>query len=133
MKIGLKKIKDASPDSTHIVGWIQGTYFAVTGIWPLVSISSFMSVTGPKTDIWLVKTAGVVIAVTGISIMLASFYKRYHRETVFLAGFSALGLGIIDVKYFLAGSLSPVYLVDACVEFPFFIFWAWKFSSQPFG
>ena len=30
--------------------WVQGAYFLVTGVWPLVSIRSFQAVTGKKTD-----------------------------------------------------------------------------------
>jgi hypothetical protein len=36
----------------------------MTGLWPLVSIGTFQQVTGPKTDLWLVKTVGVLIAVS---------------------------------------------------------------------
>jgi hypothetical protein len=34
----------------------QGAYHLVTGVWPLVSMRTFASVTGPKVDKWLVKT-----------------------------------------------------------------------------
>ena len=42
---------------------IQGAYFLATGIWPLLHLASFMRVTGPKTDRWLVKTVGALVAV----------------------------------------------------------------------
>jgi len=29
---------------------IQGVYYLLTGLWPLVSIETFQMVTGPKTD-----------------------------------------------------------------------------------
>src|SRR5437879_6174180 len=32
----------------------QGLYFLLTGLWQLLSISSFQAVTGPKHDLWLV-------------------------------------------------------------------------------
>ena len=41
--------------------WIQGVYFALTGIWPLLDLSSFQWVTGPKQDLWLVQTVGAWI------------------------------------------------------------------------
>jgi hypothetical protein len=31
------------------VALIQGVYFVATGVWPLVSIRTFMAITGPKT------------------------------------------------------------------------------------
>jgi hypothetical protein len=30
---------------------LQGAYFLVTGVWPLVHMPSFLAVTGPKTDL----------------------------------------------------------------------------------
>jgi len=36
--------------------YLQGLYWLVTGLWGLIDVHSFMKVTGPKTDIWLVKT-----------------------------------------------------------------------------
>ena len=30
--------------------WIQGLYYLMTGVWPLVSIETFQTVTGRKTD-----------------------------------------------------------------------------------
>ena len=38
----------------------QGAYFLGTGVWPLVLMPSFESVTGPKVDKWLVRTVGVL-------------------------------------------------------------------------
>jgi hypothetical protein len=32
-----------------LVAWVQGTYYLITGIWPLLSVRTFMLVTGPKT------------------------------------------------------------------------------------
>jgi 8-oxo-dGTP pyrophosphatase MutT (NUDIX family) len=46
-------------------------FYLLTGIWPLLHIQSFQSVTGPKTDLWLVKTAGVLITVIGAVLMMA--------------------------------------------------------------
>jgi hypothetical protein len=40
----------------------QGVYYLLTGVWPLPSIGSFQRVTGPKTDLWLVRTVGVLVA-----------------------------------------------------------------------
>lgn len=50
---------------------IQGLYWLVTGLWGLIDIHSFMIVTGPKTDIWLVKTVSVLIVVISLSLLSA--------------------------------------------------------------
>jgi hypothetical protein len=47
---------------------VQGIYWLVTGVWGLVDIVSFMKVTGPKTDVWLVKTVSVLIVVISLSL-----------------------------------------------------------------
>jgi hypothetical protein len=44
--------------------WIQGVYFAVTGIWPLVSIETFQKVSGKK----LITSLQVRRVITGSSI-----------------------------------------------------------------
>ncbi|VTR52312.1 Uncharacterised protein [Sphingobacterium thalpophilum] len=46
---------------------IQGIYYCLTGIWPVIHISSFMAVTGPKTDLWLVKMVGLLSLAIGLS------------------------------------------------------------------
>src|SRR5687767_3732081 len=64
---------------------LQGIYFLLTGVWPLVSMRTFEMVTGPKVDRWLVKTVGVLIAVIGSSLVLDR--RRPSPGTM------ALGLG----------------------------------------
>lgn len=65
----MKQARSWSLSSALATG--QGLYFLVTGIWPLVHIKSFQWVTGPKVDLWLVKTVGVLIAVMGAVLTLA--------------------------------------------------------------
>ena len=48
---------------------VQGVYFLLTGVWPLLSIRTFEAVTGPKVDRWLVKTVGLLVAVIGASLL----------------------------------------------------------------
>ncbi len=55
----------------HMVALVQGIYFLVTGIWPLISMRTFLTITGPKTDLWLVKTVGLVLAVIGAVLISA--------------------------------------------------------------
>src|SRR5437870_12000828 len=50
------------------LAWIQGAYFIVTGVWPLLSMDTFERVTGPKTDRWLVRTVAVLVIAIGVSI-----------------------------------------------------------------
>src|SRR5437763_430768 len=82
------------------VAWVQGLYYLVTGLWPLLSIGTFQLVTGPKRDLWLVKTAGLLITVIGGVLTLAGGRKRMFPEAPVLAAGSALGLAGIGVLYY---------------------------------
>ena len=52
------------------VALIQGLYFLVSGVWPIIHIASFLKITGPKTDLWLVKTVGVLLSVLPPELVL---------------------------------------------------------------
>lgn len=95
---------------------VQALYFLVTGIWPLVEIRSFQKISGPKTDIWLVKTVGVLVGVIGGVIALAGSRRRITPEISELAIGSSAGLAAIDVFYVARGRISRVYLLDALLE-----------------
>ena len=93
---------------------IQAIYYFITGLWPVIDIVSFMRVTGPKTDIWLVKMVGLLTA--AIAITLFSGYRNATRQMVVLSVASASAYLLIDVYYYLNGTISFVYLIDAVVE-----------------
>lgn len=89
----------------------------VTGVWPLISLRTFEAITGPKLEGWLVKTAGVLIAGVGATLVSAGATRRVTPEIALLATSTAGGLAAIDIVY--AGMrrrISPVYLVDAALE-----------------
>ena len=105
------------------IAGVQGAYFAVTGIWPLVSYRTFEKVTGPKKDNWLVKTVGVVIGCIGATLLRSALRNAESGETRFLALSSALGLIGIDSYFAATGRISKVYLLDAVVEATFVAAW----------
>jgi hypothetical protein len=103
---------------------VQGVFYLVTGLWPLVDIVSFQVVTGPKTDLWLVRTVGVLVSVIGAVLISASRSRRITDEIILLAAGSALGLAAIDLIYALSGRISAVYLADAAAEIGLAVVWA---------
>ena len=103
---------------------IQGVFYVATGVWPLIDIISFQVVTGPKTDLWLVRTVGVLVTVIGLVLLAAARTRRVTDEIVMLGAFSALGLAGIDLIYALSGRISAVYLADAVVEIGLAVLWA---------
>lgn len=112
------------------VALIQGVFYVATGVWPLVDIVSFQVVTGPKTDLWLVRTVGVLVTVVGAVLISASRRRRITDEIVLLATGSALGLAAIDLIYSLSGRISPIYLADAAAEIGLALLWVigWRRS-----
>lgn len=103
---------------------IQGGYFFLTGVWPLVDIESFQWVTGPKTDLWLVRTVGLLIAVVGGVLLLAGYRRSDTAEVRLLAIASAAALTFIDVFYVSIDVISPIYLLDAAGEVVLIAGWA---------
>ena len=94
----------------------QGLYYMAAGLWPVVHIDSFQAVTGAKTDLWLVITIGLLIAVIGAAVFAARKRPTLFPETFVLAAGSALVLGTVDVVFALRGVISKIYLLDAVPE-----------------
>lgn len=94
----------------------QGFYYVLTGLWPVIHMPSFEAITGPKVDDWLVKMVGLLAAVIGSTLSLASQRANQSLEIFWLAVSSALAFTVIDVWYALGGRISPIYLADAAVE-----------------
>jgi hypothetical protein len=116
-------------DPAAMIALVQGLFYIVTGIWPLISIRSFESVTGPKADRWLVKTAGVLITAIGAALTLAGRSRSVTPELQLLAVGSALGLTTIDVVYVARKRIAKVYLLDALAELG--LVGAWALSRRP--
>ena len=110
------------------LAYAQGGFSLATGIWPLVGIGSFQRVTGPKVDTWLVKTAGVLIAAVGATLVSAARARRVTPEMPLLAAGCAAGLTAIDVVYVARRRIAPVYLLDALAEVLLLAGWgiAWR-------
>jgi hypothetical protein len=102
----------------------QGLYFFITGIWPILDMGTFMAVTGPKTDIWLVKLVGLLTV--SISLLLLIVAKRNHMttESLVLIMVSGISYLTIDLYYSLTGVISFIYLADAALQIIFLVLWA---------
>jgi hypothetical protein len=95
---------------------LQGMYYLITGIWPLVSMTTFEAVTGPKTDDWLVQTVGVLAAVIGATLLTGAWRRQPSLETITLSVLSILGFVAVDVVFVLRGTIGPIYLADAVIQ-----------------
>lgn len=106
-----------------LIAGLQGGYFLATGLWPLFHIASFLKVTGPKKDIWLVKTVGALMACIGITLLSASFTGQVTGEIVLLGLASALTLASVDLYYSGVERISKIYLLDAVIEIALVMWW----------
>jgi hypothetical protein len=107
----------------YTVALVQGLYFFITGVWPLVSMRTFLLVTGPKTDLWLVKTVGVILAVIGAVLLFAWATGAVNPPVIALAIGAGLGLTVVEIIYVSKKVISPVYLGDAAVEILLAVWW----------
>jgi hypothetical protein len=107
----------------YLVALIQGIYFLVSGIWPIISMGTFLKVTGPKTDLWLVKTVGIILALIGLVLIVAQLQAEISNSIIILAIGSALSLALVEMIYVAKRVISPIYLADAVVELIFIGWW----------
>lgn len=101
----------------------QGVFYMLTGIWPILHMDSFIAVTGPKVDLWLVRTVGMLIFFIGTGIFTAGIRKQVNISNIIIAAGAAFGLMVVDVTYVWLDVISPIYLLDAVVELILVILW----------
>jgi len=100
--------------SQKSVSLFQAVYYLATGIWPVAHIQSFVEVSGPKVDLWLVKMVGLLTVSIGLTLFYAAFS---HPRTALLLGIvSAMSYCFIDIYYSLNKVIPHIYLADAIIE-----------------
>lgn len=103
------------PMQFHVLR-IQGIYYLITGLWPLIHMASFEAITGPKVEDWLVRMVGLLAAVIGMTLLVAVQRRTRGFEILVLAVSSAVAFTAVDIWYALSGVISLLYLGDAAVE-----------------
>lgn len=105
--------------------WIQGLYTLLTALWGLIDIDSFMAVTGPKNDIWLVKTVSVVLLAIAATLITYLFIQGDPLPAMVLGLLTSAGLAAIDFYYSGRKVISPVYALDGIAEVVFALVWVY--------
>jgi hypothetical protein len=101
-----------------VIARVQGIYFLLSGLWPIINMASFEKVSGPKTDKWLVKTLGLLVA--GIGALLILQDQPYIKP---LGIISAACLLAADVYYVIKRVIPSTYLLDAAAEVAIIVCW----------
>ena len=104
------------PPALRIVWLVQSTYYILTAAPAIVSRAFFESMTGPKTDYWLVHMVALLAIAIGIAIGIAAWRRSVTTETIVLSILAAASFATIDIVYALSGTISRIYLADAGVE-----------------
>lgn len=98
---------------------VQGIYFVVTGIWPLLNMASFITATGPKQDTWLVEMVGLLSTSIGLTYIVASLRRR---ALPILLGYSvSFSFLVMDLVYVMSGEIDQIYLLDAGIQAAFIV------------
>src|SRR5438105_1611245 len=82
-----------------------------------------MKVTGPKTDIWLVKTVSVLLIPISICLLCALYFKLQPLPVILIAATTSAGLASIDFYYTVNRTIKWVYAIDGVLESIFFFIW----------
>ncbi|NVB81266.1 MAG: hypothetical protein HOV81_22915 [Kofleriaceae bacterium] len=98
----------------RIAPTLQGAFYVVAGLWPVVHHKSFELVTGKKKEPWLVQTMGALIAAVGVTLLVGARERSRSARTLGIA--SAAVLGGADLVFVGQRRISPVYLGDAAAE-----------------
>jgi len=105
------------------VALVQGLYFLITGIWPILNMKTFLKITGPKSDLWLVKTVGLLLAIIGLVLLYAQRTAAINPPVILLALGSAAGLALVEFIYVIQHVISPIYLADSFAELILIAWW----------
>lgn len=96
---------------------IQGIYYFLTALWPLIHIKSFEKITGPKTDHWLVYTVSALIICSSLVFLSTALGPFMEGKEVLILSFSnAIALSIVEIFFSLKNVISKIYLLDAAAE-----------------
>jgi hypothetical protein len=102
---------------------VHGVFNVLNGLWPLVHMSSFETVFGPKTDKWLVRTVGGLLLANGIAQFRAGNGIAEVQQARRIGLGTAATLTTIDLVYVGNGTLSRMYLLDAAAELLWIALW----------
>ncbi|MEU3778213.1 hypothetical protein AB0F11_34445 [Streptomyces sp. NPDC032472] len=105
----------------------QGLFNLVGGLWPLLSLRTFEQVYGRKTDGWLQKTSGALLASAGLGMLLADPGPEGVRHARRTGIGTALTFLAIDLVYVPRRRIPATYLMDAAKEAAWLAAW-WKAS-----
>lgn len=114
-----------------IFPFLQGFYFLLTVVWPLIDIESFMKVTGPKVDTWLVVTVSwLLLPYTLIALTAAFNWVKINKLLIFVMILVSLALAGVEFYYYLMGRIRWVYAAGGVLQLIFAGWWSREWMKQ---
>jgi hypothetical protein len=110
----------------RILRWlliVQSSYIMITAVWPIVDIESFIMVTGPKTDIWLVKTVGALLIPVALCLAVFLLPGTEPTAALVLGAGTAISFITVDFYYALNDVISDIYMADGVLQIAFLVAW----------
>lgn len=105
------------------VPFIQGIYFLATLVWPVIDMESFMAVTGPKVDIWLVKTVSALLLPYTLICFWTAFGGKINFIVILTMVLVCWGLAFVELYYYFNKVIRWVYGADALLQILFSYWW----------
>ena len=109
---------------------IQGLFYLLTAVWPLIHLESFLWVTGDKTDLWLVKTVAVLLIPYSFLFLWFACNDIQIQIVHMVAVACCVLLAFIEIYYYANGTIKWVYLADAVLELVFACWWVYDWNRR---
>lgn len=102
----------------------QAAYYVAGGLWPLVSMPTFLAVTGRKRELWLVRNVSALMVLIGAVLAVGERRGNRGREMTLLGAGSCAVFGGVDVWYAaVRRRIAPTYLLDGLAQLALGIAW----------
>ena len=96
---------------------LQGWYYLVGGLWPLVRFRSFEAVAGPKPDRFQTEVTSILFAAIGTALLVGTRGRTLQPAVSTLAVASALGTAYLDLKH--RRQVRVIFQPEAALELAF--------------
>lgn len=123
------------PDRGMILELVQGVYYIVLGLWPVVHAASFQRLTGglDLSDLWQLRTLGLVLAVIGVSLLWAVRRRSVAPEAAIVACGVAAVMAIMNLVNITVKAYPPIYCFDCLIQVGFVYGWINALRSPTSG
>jgi len=96
---------------------VQGLYYLITGVWPVLGIEPFTAAAGPGQGIGLAPLSAALTCVIGLSLVVAATGAQVALPTWVLSLGSTVVLASLNLLFTVTGDLPARYLLEAALEF----------------